>query len=1156
MSDHDSASARFQSDLNLLFGVLALQLDFISRDALVCAMNAWVLNKEQPLGDILVSQGALSKERRGLLETLVAEHLRTHENAPERSLAAIPAAGEAREILQPVPDADVHGSLARLSGEARPPGDWHQFATQTFQLGTPSVSRFIIVRPHAKGGLGEVFVALDNELHREVALKQIQDRAADDQESRLRFIAEAEITGSLEHPSIVPVYGLGEYPDGRPFYAMRFIRGESLKDAVDRFHKREPKGWSAGQRGLELRQLLRRFIDICNAIEYSHSRGVIHRDLKPSNVMLGKYGETFVVDWGLAKPVERTDAAPTDEAPFNLSATAHATATQVGMQIGTPQFMSPEQAAGQSHRINFSSDVYCLGATLYYLLTGAAPVSEKDLLVIFKKVQTGDFPTPRERDRHVPAPLDAICRKAMSVDPGQRHLSARALANEVECWLADEPVSSYRETVLERAARWTRRHRAWTQAAMASAVLVAVVATIASLLIHRARQNELVALQTAQEERAAAEASFQHARKTVDDFFTRVSETKLLNVPGVQPLRRELLQDALQYYQDFVKQRGSDPKLRAELAATHFRIGLITNEIGAKSEAIRSLNTALTAQRDLLAQSPGDNALRAAVGNTLNALGDTLLGMRDYADALQYFRQAKEQREQAARENENDPQLRRKVLNSYDNIAIVQALLGSRREAVLSYEQANLARSRLMVDYPEDPTFRHDLARGYFNLAQLHAELDDEDQSLHALRQSAEMYRELVDKRPATLDYARELGIVLRLMGDVETKRSNLAEALKAYDQARTLAERLASKNPLVAELKHDLARLYGSLGQWHRLQSDAAASGRWLDQAIALLSAVAADDPAVTQYSLELAGANLQRGQLFQEEGKLAEACTTLAESVRLYEELARQEDSTKSLSLQLLLAKAFTTLGAALGAAERAEEGLGKLQAAIDLLEKLRTQNPGHAEIDVDLADSYARKAELLFALGRYEEASIELRRTIELRSEIGRTATATPDDVIAWGEAAQGLALVLWEHGKAGDAIAAVEEATAIFESAQSRFPQSERLAAAVAEHYLQRIDLERQARRFDQVLLLGEKALKATQEPTLLRELARHLALTVQAAADPEASADVLAKAQQLAVDATQRAITQRPELRMELREDADFQSLKDVPAWQRLLEEMK
>ena len=296
-----------QHDRNLLFGILALQMDFISRDALVAAMHAWVLAKEKPLGEILVAQNVLAPARRDLLEALVGEHLKHHHDDPAQSLAAVSSIGSVREELQKLGDADVQASLGHVSVARAADDPW---ATQPHSVArsTSSGTRFRILRPHAEGGLGKVSVARDEELSREVALKEIKERLADDPNSRSRFLLEAEITGGLEHPGIVPVYGLGQYGDGRPFYAMRFIRGDNLLDAISRFHSAEAKAVPPGERAIQLRKLLGRFLDVCNAISYAHSRGVLHRDLKPRNIMLGQYGETLVVDWGLAKAVGAFDA--------------------------------------------------------------------------------------------------------------------------------------------------------------------------------------------------------------------------------------------------------------------------------------------------------------------------------------------------------------------------------------------------------------------------------------------------------------------------------------------------------------------------------------------------------------------------------------------------------------------------------------------------------------------------------------------------------------------------------------------------------------------------------------------------------------------------------------------------------------------------------
>src|SRR5207248_7657489 len=218
--------------------------------------------------------GHLSADRGLLLAALVDEHLKQHGGDPRQSLAALSSLDTpVRQGLQSIADPDVRASLT-VTGRGQ------RDSRTTIALPPSTPSRYEILRHHAKGGLGEVYVAEDTELGRQVALKEIQQRYADDPDNRARFLLEAEITGGLEHPGVVPVYGLGAYADGRPFYAMRFIKGDSLKDAVEKFHKMDQAARDPGERALALRQLLRRFIDVCNAVAYAHSRGVLHRDLK------------------------------------------------------------------------------------------------------------------------------------------------------------------------------------------------------------------------------------------------------------------------------------------------------------------------------------------------------------------------------------------------------------------------------------------------------------------------------------------------------------------------------------------------------------------------------------------------------------------------------------------------------------------------------------------------------------------------------------------------------------------------------------------------------------------------------------------------------------------------------------------------------------
>ncbi|MGA2258543.1 MAG: hypothetical protein ABSG53_28090, partial [Thermoguttaceae bacterium] len=242
------------NDRNLLFGILALQMDFISRDALVTAMQTWVLSKDKPLGEILVEQKALAANHRTLLEALVQEHLKQHGNDPEKSLAAVSSIASVEEDLKQLGDAEVNATLA-IVATVRPAPSLGEQTTAVGGAASAAI-RFRILRPHAEGGLGKVSVARDEELSREVALKEIKDHHADNPDIRARFLLEAEITGGLEHPGIVPVYGLGKFADGRPYYAMRFIRGDSLKEAVDRYHDPQVEKTDRGERAVEFRKLL------------------------------------------------------------------------------------------------------------------------------------------------------------------------------------------------------------------------------------------------------------------------------------------------------------------------------------------------------------------------------------------------------------------------------------------------------------------------------------------------------------------------------------------------------------------------------------------------------------------------------------------------------------------------------------------------------------------------------------------------------------------------------------------------------------------------------------------------------------------------------------------------------------------------------------
>lgn len=436
-----------------------------------------------------------------------------------------------------------------------------------------SHERFRIVKTYARGGLGVVSIAQDIELDRMVAIKEMRmGRPSDDDIQR--FLLEARLTGQLDHPGIPPVYALGYFEDGRPFYAMRLIEGVTLRDAIKDFHAKYPAPDRSRQRSMQLRQLIGAIVSVCNTLRFAHSNGVLHRDIKPSNIMLGEYGETLLMDWGLAK--SQRQSLPYSE----LEAKAHQPRkrpddpedTGTGSVMGTPPYMSPEQAVGDVESINQRSEVYSVGATLYSVLTGEPAFRGDTRDEVLEKVRRGDFLPPRSVDSRVPPELNAICLKAMSLERGDRYADTGELAIDIEHWLADESVSCYREPQSRRWQRWARAHQAWVAGLAALMFTCFVGLLIGGYLVSRTHADAVASRREAESAANVAQAVTEQSRELISRSFIATFNDRIKNIPGTEQTRLDILQMFIDQFENWSNSAPNNFRDRHELAvAIHER---------------------------------------------------------------------------------------------------------------------------------------------------------------------------------------------------------------------------------------------------------------------------------------------------------------------------------------------------------------------------------------------------------------------------------------------------------------------------------------------------------------------------------------------------------------------------------------------------------
>lgn len=1183
-------------DRNVLFGVLAVQLGRISPRTLA---EVWEVGKDAALADQLQLRGLLTPAERTEIERLLDGQLKPSTNGGSATVALRP--GKAS------PSATVASNPAEGGGTDGGSATLHTHIKIEPTLHPPEHrDRYSLTRLHAQGGIGQVWLAHDVDLERDVALKELRPDNVENPLLWTRFLEEARITGQLEHPGIVPVYELVQPNNGlKPFYAMRFVRGRTLAQAISEYHAHRKTGLAGP---LELRELLGAFVAVCHTLAYAHSRQVVHRDLKPQNIMLGDFGEVLVLDWGLAKVLNRAEPEPTPVVA--VRPTIGRDDTVLGQVLGTPSYMAPEQAEGRPDLVDTRTDVYGLGAILYDILTGEPPFLGQETMTLLQRVIHDPPVRPRQLVAECPPALEAVCLKALAKEPAQRYAAASELAHEVQCWLADEPVAVYPEPRWQQLRRWGRRHRTTVTAGAALLVMAVLVLSMGLLLLGRKNaeiraqqhQTELARLEEA-EQRQRAQANFARARDAVDKMLIRVGSDRLRQVPQMEKLRRELLEEAVEFNKAFVREAGTDPDVRHDAAEAYGRLGRVYHLLRQDDAAREAETQAIDRLTQLAAEFPDvpiyrrnlalSYARRAPLQKSGAAEADSQEALRLYEQLVTAYPAAPGYRQDLAEALLVQLQLDR-------NAARHQEAQAVGRRAVALFEQ-------LTTEAPGRDDFQDGRARALHNLATLLDETGQKKEAESVIRSALAVRKELTARQPENPEQRDELAATLRMLGVLVARSGRPAEAEKLFEEALANWEKLATDFPAVPDYREHLATGNSDLGVLRAQAGRIVDAEPYFRRVLEIQTKLATDFPAVADYRRRL-GMNLSHLSLLMHDlGKPAEAEKLIRQGVAVREKLADEFPNVPDYRWDLAVgyadlaarlqaqdrrteaeaayrtalaeggkvaaalarlpdfhhkqALASLNLGMLLNQSERHAEAEPLLRRARDLWEKLARDLPRIEAYRRFLAMSQHALGELYRDTDRLQEAEQADLRALALQEKLIADAPKRPEYREQLADTQRSLALLCRTSGRFNEAEKYLRQALALQEQRAAESQAVPRYQAALARTWKELAALQLATDSRDAALSSLEKARALLEKLPASGRRDLYLLACVHALEAPllardKATAPRARQAEDAALAALQRAVAAGYADVEHLKTDADLAPLRNRGDFQKLVKDLE
>jgi tetratricopeptide (TPR) repeat protein len=732
------------------------------------------------------------------------------------------------------------------------------------------IGHFQLLQQLGRGAFGSVWKARDQELDRVVAIKLPHGQQLDEIDAE-RFLREARAAAQLRHAGIVAVHEVGREA-GQIYIVSEFIHGATLREWLD-------------VKAVSFRDAAQMMIAIAQALEHAHQHGVIHRDLKPANILVDQHGAPHIADFGLAK----RDAG-------------ELTMTLEGQVLGTPAYMSPEQARGEGHRVDARSDVYSLGVILFELLTGELPFRGTQRMLTLQ-ILHDEPPSPRKLNGHIPKDLETITLKCLAKEPNRRYQTADELAADLRRFLDGEPIRARPVSRLERVWRWCRRRPAvvgLTIAVLGLLIILAAAFTspmLAGVAIAGAVSLMVIAVaalgaalqwaRLARRERQArteAEAAFRQARQAVEEMLTEVGQEWLNNVPQMEPVRRTLLEKALHFYERFVQDKPTDPMLRRDAARARHRLADIYTMLGLREQARLAYRETIHLLETLTEEFPDQPDHRHYLAISYDYLAELCRISGEHLDEAEpAYHKALDIQAHLAAEFPAEPKHRQELSRADNNLGIFLQDAGRVNEAEGCFREATRLLSELAAQFPAAAVYRDELARTQINLGVLLK--NDPQRSAEAeaaFRRAIELLSELVRQHPESRDYRYKLAVSRLDMGNLLLRDAARREdAADYYLQTREALERLVSDFPSIPQYREELANSQHCLASVFGLMQCFDQAETAEQHAITILRSLCEASPRNARYQSLLAIALGGCGWMRMEQGDAAEAQRYVEEAI-----------------------------------------------------------------------------------------------------------------------------------------------------------------------------------------------------------------------------------------------------------------------------------